>query len=254
MESCIHSLYLLNSSDYLKRSVKSKYAKFSDTKKFKKGQTKEEFIEEKREELKNDFEAKKKVPQGIVQCAIEAIRKDLGKDEEFMSHQLDKKVAANEESPTSNIEIWKEVVRDEFASAWSEAKESTDGANDSEDSDDEDDDLKESEEIRTCTTSLSKIIRPDIVDHFDDIVSIAEKNQKVITDIMSEVSILSLKTVHIVSKTICDQDKFRYNHAHILPSFMSFHRLLVGSSMITRTAKKRCQLLIYKISSQKTLL
>lgn len=172
-------------------------------------------MEEKREKVKNDFEAKKRMPQGIVQNAIETIREDLGKDEQFASYHLDKKVAAREENPISNIEIWKDVVRDNFESAWRTAKEThddtdivgdagDDGAGDSEEEDDgENDELTGSKAIRTCTTTLKKILRPGVaIDHFADFVSIAEDHQKVFTDIMSEVSILSMKAVHMVSKTI----------------------------------------------------
>ncbi|KAF9079083.1 hypothetical protein BGX27_007104, partial [Mortierella sp. AM989] len=113
-------------TDYLKKSIETNYTKFSNTTKLKKGQTKEDFLEEKREKVKNDFEAKKRMPQGIVQNAIETIREDLGKDEQFASYHLDKKVAAREENPISNIEIWKDVVRDNFESAWRTAKETHD--------------------------------------------------------------------------------------------------------------------------------
>ncbi|KAF9181522.1 hypothetical protein BGZ49_004837, partial [Haplosporangium sp. Z 27] len=273
---------------YLKRAcVEASYTKFANTTKLKKGQAKEQFLEEKRLKMKSDFEAKSRLPQGIMQDAIKVIKKDFGKDDNFESYYLNKKVAAYEENPTSNIDIWKGVVRDNFEVAWrtaekNEAKpakavkgksrvengnddgddgddgtgdddddddDGNDGNDDDDDEDDENDDeddendgedeaLSGSKEIRTCTVPLKRILRSDVAtNHYDDFLSIAQDRQIVITNIMSEVSLLSLKAVQMVASGAlyeygADEEMVpTFSIKDILPQDFTFRDNSVGPSL-----------------------
>ena len=70
------------------------------------------------------------------------------------------------------------------------------------DDDNDDDEEKDKKKTRVCTTTIKKILRPDFLDvagNHVNFLRIAEEKQRNLTDIVSEISVLSRKVVNVVS-------------------------------------------------------
>ncbi|KAF9943780.1 hypothetical protein BGZ70_005438, partial [Mortierella alpina] len=92
------------------------------------------------------------------------------------------------------LKHWKDVIEG-VDEVWAAAVESV-----REDRDDHGESArKEPENIRTCTASLSEILRPELQEEFDLILTTLETTQNSVTVIMEELSVLALKTVHVLA-------------------------------------------------------
>ena len=60
----------------------------------------------------------------------------------------------------------------------------------------------EEENIRTCSATLKQILRPDLMEHYEDIATILQEKQVGITNTMDELSVLIQKTVLVVSRKL----------------------------------------------------
>jgi len=58
------------------------------------------------------------------------------------------------------------------------------------------------ENIRTCSATLKQILRPDLMEHYEDIATILQEKQVGITNTMDELSALIQKTVLVVSRKL----------------------------------------------------
>lgn len=163
--------------------------------KFKKGSTKESELEKKRDELKNRFLKAKSLPRNTIHHALESVRELHGLSHRFKAEDLQKKLGPSK----ANIATFNETANSNFDSVWQEALENCEGGEQIDIEADGDKSKFAKKNIRTCSATLKQILRPDIMNYYDNIVGILNGNQSTITDIISELSILAQKTVIIVS-------------------------------------------------------
>ncbi|KAF9345468.1 hypothetical protein BGX34_004744, partial [Mortierella sp. NVP85] len=196
-----------------------------DVSKRKKGVT-DEALEKKRLALWEDVIGRDKVPKGTNPIVIKILREEYGAGEDFDARRLDNKL-----KKVKTGEIWKKVVKTEFDGLWEEAltKQSSKGSsstttekkndkeeaknkekekddNDSQkeacDDKDDDEEVDDNEEtqgpkdsLHVFTTTLKQILRPDLMEDYDRIVTMLDRAQVDVSNNMTELSILIQKTV-----------------------------------------------------------
>ncbi|KAF9081308.1 hypothetical protein BGX27_004988, partial [Mortierella sp. AM989] len=178
---------------------------------FKKGDTKQSLLDQEKNRLLNKLRSCVKVPRGIMDNAVSSVKSEYGLSDKFTFMDLQKMLGDAKE----NVSIWKEAVESNFIRAWSDSiagstlgqpsAVTTDalalevGDEDIElDGEEEvngEEELDEKESIRTCTVTLKDILRPDLQDQQDRIISILNRNQTELTDVITELSVLTHKTV-----------------------------------------------------------
>ncbi|KAF8950316.1 hypothetical protein BGZ46_004602, partial [Entomortierella lignicola] len=211
-------------ADSMEDLVRCAVAPILKKKRFTKEKTKEQLLADKRAELVNVFSGKERIPAGVMTKAADAVRSEYQLDSNFTSQDLQKKIG----NPKDNILLWKEIVISDFSQVWtgavSESKEDApnntteaempieepEDESDNEDSEEETEDEEETENeeesdsrevIKTCSTTLRNILRPDLQsrpesknqhdgmileDYHNRIVSILTKRQTELTDVISE--------------------------------------------------------------------
>jgi hypothetical protein len=187
--------------------------------------TRHQIYEAGRDKTKNVFEARTRIPRGVMGEALNLVRGEHGVNEQITEESLQKALGPAKD----NLGFWRDTVAQEFEGLWEkevelaeEAKKaaalakkeakgkgpatdvSGSGGHDDvdEDEDDDGDDDPEGrsqqQSLRTCTATLRQILRPDLQGRYETILDIAEDRQRELTDVMEEVSILARKTLHVV--------------------------------------------------------
>ncbi|KAG0214172.1 hypothetical protein BGX31_001147 [Mortierella sp. GBA43] len=163
------------------------------TKKFKDAGADEQdiILQTARTKLLTKLRSMKSVPRGGMQEAYTIIKDDHN-DPEFTYDQLQNLLRTE----PKGIDIWKQTVDSEFDSSWTSKM---DEEQDKTEPEQEDVNSGCSKDIRTCTVSLSDIIRHDMKDERPRIIELAAGAQKAITDTIDELSCIAMKTVCTVA-------------------------------------------------------
>ncbi|KAF9409526.1 hypothetical protein BGZ76_005673, partial [Entomortierella beljakovae] len=192
--------------DTLRGRIESNVRVLSKETKLGEHATLNDLLKEKCIEIKGKQGSLTRLPRGILDSALDLARSDHNlSEDDLSSHYFQKNLGAVKD----NITKWRSIVDSHFEGIWNEAVDkwccglANDDSDDASDSDIDNDSESVNEEdsqkddVRTCTATLKQIVRPDLLCHYDDIQSIAKARQKAMTDVMYELSILTLKTVHI---------------------------------------------------------
>lgn len=177
-------------------------------KKFPIGESVDTVLAEKRLEVKEKMLGAVRVPAGTLNQAYLSAQTTYGSSRDFSKDMFSLKLRSN----MSNLEQWTQTVTSNFDQAWgmiletskknkSSIKEegSAGDRNMDIDGDGEGDEDNCKTDIRTCSVTLRQILRPDLANHYNDILSIAKKGQEDVSDTISELSVLAQKTVLLVS-------------------------------------------------------
>ncbi|KAF9201042.1 hypothetical protein BGZ49_008726 [Haplosporangium sp. Z 27] len=219
--------------DSIEDLIQSAVAPIFKKKKFNNGETKEQLLADSKAQLDKKFSGKERVPRGIMEKAVGVARSEYNLNSNFTFQDLQKKLG----DPKDNIKLWKEAVRSDFSRAWAGAMlrskeggpnktteagiaiEELEDKSDEEDSEGEyeEEDEEESDDkelIKTCSTTLRNILRPDLQgqpepngqddemdleDYHDRVVSILVKRQTELTDVIAELSTLTHKTILVIA-------------------------------------------------------
>jgi hypothetical protein len=194
------SFFLSNySNDRVAKDIKFEIEKIATKKKFNQGQTKESLLAEKKIELKNYMMNRSSTPRGTLQDVFDILTKEQELDPAFNYVRL-RGILSDGVTLTS----WKQSVQEGFDTVWQQelqtvasagptSNQKRRGRNDNGEEDDS------AEQIRTCTTTLRQILRPDLMDKYHEITRISEERQVAMTDTMDELCVLIQKTLLVVS-------------------------------------------------------
>jgi hypothetical protein len=216
-------LFPMNSLDRMQRDLRVDVARFSKQTD-KKGKSRSQIYAEGREKTKAVFNARTRIPRGVMGEAVKLARSEYGGNN-ITEESLQKTLGPAKD----NLILWRDTVGEEFEGSWEkevelaeEAKKaaalakkeakgkgpatdvsgSGSGGHDDVDEDDDGDDDPEGrgqqESLRTCTATLRQILRPDLQGHCDRILAIAEDHQRELTNVIEEVSVLARKALHVV--------------------------------------------------------
>ncbi|CAO3563764.1 unnamed protein product [Mortierella alpina] len=105
------------------------------------------------------------------------------------------------------IQLWRQMLESKFDQVWEAVAENAfgdgvdedDGSSSESDDEDEHEDDDEDTSKRTCTASLHQILHPDLVNHFNTVLSALETTQLELTTMMEETALIARKTVHMVA-------------------------------------------------------
>jgi hypothetical protein len=187
--------------------------------------TRHQIYEAGRDKTKNVFEARTRMPRGVMAEAVTIARTEHGGTETITEETFQRALGPAKD----NLGFWKDTVAQEFEGSWEKEVElaeetkkaaalakkeakgkgpatdvsgSGSGGHDDVDEDDDGDDDPEGrgqhESHRTCTATLRQILRPDLQGHCDRILAIAEDHQRNLTNVIEEVSVLARKALHVV--------------------------------------------------------
>ncbi|KAF9985323.1 hypothetical protein BGZ65_011219 [Modicella reniformis] len=231
-EDCERALHMA-CDERLDKIVKDTIAYAAKARKLGPSQTREEYIKEERDKVYREQVGKDRLPQNVKPRAVEIIRREHGKSDEFSVADMDR----IQRDASTNRTIWSETVKLRFNEIWDTAQSDTaekspskakkgkkratathgsqSGARDLDDNeggqmisthdigstvgpgktdDDEQDDEDDTKNLRTCCATLRQLVRPDLYSHIQDIKEIIEDRQKAVTDDITELSILTHKT------------------------------------------------------------
>ncbi|KAF9947605.1 hypothetical protein BGZ72_010427 [Mortierella alpina] len=157
----------------------------------KKLQSSSQTPEEALEKLRARLHSQKRLPQGIFLNTVKLANEAAGSTE-----VTDNNVRSRLDSTGGALHHWKEVIND-LDKIWNTAIENV-----GKDGDDQlKSDQKEASQdvLRTCTTSLDKVLRPELHDEYDLVLKTLETTQNSVSTTMEELSVLALKTVHVIA-------------------------------------------------------
>ncbi|KAF9963832.1 hypothetical protein BGZ65_010474 [Modicella reniformis] len=201
--------------DRVGSDIKKAVGDIMSKKKMKAGETKESLLEAKRKELKSEMEARPRVPRGIVQKLHSVLTQNLYSS--FSYVQLRGLLEDGE-----NITCWRRAVQTSFDDSWAEA-EAVQKVEDEEPTTKKDhtQDKNEDENVRTCTVTLKQILRPDLMEHYKNLTTIAEQRQTAITNSIDELAVLTQKTLLVMASGALYKD---CSHSQELqkPEYFSF--------------------------------
>ncbi|KAF9086061.1 hypothetical protein BGX27_003275 [Mortierella sp. AM989] len=192
-------------------------------KKFPIGESVDTVLAEKRLEVKEKMLGAVRVPAGTLNQAYLSAQTTYGSSRDFSKDMFSLKLRSN----MSNLEQWTQTVTSNFDQAWgmiletskknkSSIKEegSAGDRNMDIDGDGEGDEDNCKTDIRTCSVTLRQILRPDLANRYNDILSIAKKSQEDVSDTISELSVLAQKTVLLIAGGDLYQTEFGQRNEH----------------------------------------
>jgi len=211
MYSCPSILYR---SEYLHGHVEEVLDRTMRSKRFKgnSNEGKGTILDNLRTSTLKEFNKRTKVPKGSLPKAF-AIIKGETDDPNFSEKRLEKVL----QRPPTGLTLWKDVVQQSFENSWSEgilkvqqgiavpksAKGKEKAVESTENPLDEESPTKAKEHIRTATVTLRNAMRPDLLEDGDPtyqtLVRLADDAQLAITNMIDELSCLTLKSTLIVS-------------------------------------------------------
>ena len=168
-------------------------------KKFKAGESMESLLATKGPELKQKMLSKTSVPRGTVQNVLDLLKQEQDLDPAFGYFQLLKLLPAR-----VNLSAWIGAVEASFDMSWQQELEQASDEDHQHQAKAMESGESNDEQIRTCNVTLKQILRPDLMDHYRDIVEIAEEKQRTITNTVDELNVLIQKTLLVVSDTVHD--------------------------------------------------
>ncbi|KAF9109796.1 hypothetical protein BGX27_007170 [Mortierella sp. AM989] len=146
-----------------------------------------------------------RLPQGTINNAVESVRNTYGQDSSFKAMRFQSYLDSNK--PTqSNIIRWRSIVQESFSDTWDSYIQdeqqkiktaSSSSINSEEDGSEDESDIKES--LRTCTTTLTSIIRPDLLQDRNRLLTMLSEVQTHVTDATDELSILAHKALLVIA-------------------------------------------------------
>ncbi|KAF9954748.1 hypothetical protein BGZ72_004325, partial [Mortierella alpina] len=152
------------------------------------------YIARRKNEIKAVFD-RMSCPKGILKEAVEAYKVRYRLDQECTYSNMWYKMG-------SGSKAWHDAVAKNFDSLWdvtiatAEEKAAAAGADK-----DASTTKKDEVETRTMTTTLRKILRPDLAQHYDQVCRILESKQQNMTNAMQDLSILLEKAVIVMGST-----------------------------------------------------
>jgi hypothetical protein len=161
----------------------------------KQGDSREEMQLKARDDLKRALMGFKRLPTGVFQRALDKARTNLNLGESFSLKHFQTRLGIRRDE---NLQIWLHEVESHFLDAWDEEL-SRDGSGRPAKRPRITEDSTDDHQTRTCTAPLRQILRPELLNHYDSIVAIADKCQEDITDTIDELSVLTLKATMAVS-------------------------------------------------------
>lgn len=171
-----------------------------------------------RDELKRSLMGFKRLPTGVLQRALDKARTNLDLGESYSLKHFQTRLGIRKDE---NIRIWLHDVESRFLDAWDEEL-SRDGSDRPAKRQRTTEDPTEAHQTRTCTP-LRQIIRPELQNHHDSIVAIADNCQEEITDTLDELSVLTLKaTMAIASGAVHGTEESFFDIRAILPANFEF--------------------------------
>jgi hypothetical protein len=164
-------------------------------KRFKTGESRESLLATKGPELKHDMMTRTRVPRGTLQNALNLLTQEQDLDPDLGIVHLRGLLTDG-----VNLTAWIRAVESSFDMSWQQELEQASEENHQHQVKVEEEvDGSKDEQIRTCTVTLKQILRPDLMEHYSDIVKIAEERQGAITNTVDELSVLIQKTSLVVS-------------------------------------------------------
>ena len=147
-------------------------------------------------ELKNatllDFEARDRVPRGSYTKVMEIARTDYGLSEGYRPEHL----RATVEDQIYPMDCWKEAL-ERYDSTWTRVEKRLGKKVDTTAVSERADDTQK--ELRTCTTTLHAILRPDVGEQQETIVKLLSEAQEKVTDVIMYLAITAQKLYLLVS-------------------------------------------------------
>jgi len=131
------------------------------------------------------------VPKGIVKDAIERYKIKYGLGDDCNYRNMHKKMGSGEKS-------WHNTVAESFGAVWDAALAAAEEKAANSGAEKEAVTKKDGVEVRTMTTSLRRILRPDLAPHYNDICVILERKQQNITNVMQDLAAVLQKAVIVV--------------------------------------------------------
>ena len=106
--------------------------------------------------------------------------------------------------PGGNVQYWREALNEHIDSIWGRTVDKSSDGDDQVDYDSPNTETLDSEDdkdegLRIFSNTLAGILRPEMNQYFPRILQLAEEAQASIAIIMEELSVLALKSVHLVS-------------------------------------------------------
>ncbi|KAF9920719.1 hypothetical protein BGZ65_010980 [Modicella reniformis] len=157
----------------------------------------DELLEKAKESLLEKFRASKHAPRGTLAASVALAEETLGQDNYASSFSRYLGVKP--------VNVWRDVVEEDFDAKWNLGVASAKSMKDVHDEESQEEDQEQSldvetqKNIRTCSATLSAVLRPEIRDNKDDVIRLAEEAQTTVTDCMQEMSCLVHKTTLLVS-------------------------------------------------------
>lgn len=148
-------------------------------------------LEEKRIKLKEECMTQGNIPRFSKSNATNSIKKENNLDDRFTCSDFQKWIGKDK----NNVNIWRKTVENEYDKKWRHLSEEL-KPTESSDTDSAD---NEKLMLRTATTTMKQILRPDLLNHYGTIIQTLTLKQAIITDTMDELAILAHKTTLLVS-------------------------------------------------------
>jgi hypothetical protein len=168
-------------------------------KKFKAGESMESLLATKGPELKQVMLSRTSVPRGTLQNVLDLLKQEQDLDPDFGYVQLLRLLPAK-----VNLSAWIGAVEASFDISWQQELEKASDEDHQHHAKTMESGESNDEQIRTCSVTLKQILRPDLMDHYGDIVEIAEERQRTITNTVDELNVLIQKTLLVVSDRVHD--------------------------------------------------
>ncbi|KAF9940150.1 hypothetical protein BGZ65_007905, partial [Modicella reniformis] len=142
------------------------------------------------------------LPKGVRKKAFDDLKASHEKAKDLSEAVLKRKLGED-----GTVAAWNELVDTSFDNIWeSEAATLANEDNDSDDGDHEDDPndgaKSKQQALRTCTSTLKQVLRPDVLEVGDGarILELFESSQRELTTVMEELSVLALKATHVIAR------------------------------------------------------
>jgi hypothetical protein len=190
--------------------------------KFKRGESKDSLLEELKTSKLEDFESRKSLPRGTYPNAMNIVIHEHGLPPSYRTEAFRVKT----ESVINPMEDWALAV-DRFDTIWSSTHkrlEDSINAQRSKETDKKNVDKKEDDddgkELRTCSVTMSQIIRPDMMPHAETILGLLRSTQEDVTNIILYTGTVVYKLYLLVSFSATRKDLCA--HIPVLTYFFSF--------------------------------
>ncbi|KAF9943802.1 hypothetical protein BGZ70_005410, partial [Mortierella alpina] len=181
-------------NDFVEEQIVKGMAPIMKRQRFKRGETRESKLAELKDAMRLDLESRDQVPRGSYAKVIDIARSEHGLSSGYRPQQLRRTV----EAQITPMDGWKEALR-RYNSIWTRVeKRLGKKAQPSDVSPEKSEDAQK--ELRTCTITLSSILRPDLEEQQETVVRLLSEAQEKITDVVMYLAITAQKLYLLLSE------------------------------------------------------